>query len=460
MDGYGVAEEAVEACLQPLATSAVAGDCDDDDRAVHPGAEEHCDDRDEDCDDDDASSFPGAEEICGDRADNDCAGDGDTACRLVGEVDLADAAAKLLGDRAGELSGTRTWIGGDSNADGTVDLAVMATGQFCTGKDIGARVYLLTEGPHSDADLTDADAVLYDEDRSLSFCSAFGVVPDLDGDGNDDLVVGATLNNTVYVHFGPISGPRDLDDSDLDITRPTIGSLGGGLAAPGDMDGDCWNDILLGGPGRSGKQAFLFLGPVTADRTTDDAAATMSLSSRQNYSYLGLCACGGDVNGDGLPDVALGAPGSGMDHGAVYVVHGPLTGDLLLADEGDQLDAAAARFEGEQSQDAAGNSVDCSGDVNADGRADILIGAHHNNSDEDSHGTAYLITSPTTGTVSLALADWSLSGASAGDSVGSTLSSGSDLDADGLSDIAVGAFGVGEDVGARSTCSTAPSRGT
>ncbi|HJN73017.1 MAG TPA: MopE-related protein [Myxococcota bacterium] len=501
-DGYGVAEGAFEACVQPVASAAIDGDCDDDDSAVHPGAAEHCDGRDEDCDgivdedpvdpptwyldddqdlwgldetvvqaceapegyvdrggdcdDADASSYPGAEEICGDRADNDCAGDGDPACRLVGEVDLADASAKLLGDRAGEIAGTITWLGGDSNADGTTDLAVLATGQFSTGKDLAGRLYLLTQGPYSDADLADADAVLTDEDRTLTFGSALGVVPDLNGDGYDDLVAGASSYNTVYVHLGPVSGPRDLDDSDLDFTGSTGGHLAMGMAAPGDMDGDAWNDLLLGGPGHlfdggtypyTG-QAYLFLGPITSSRTPNDASAELYLGPGHDYSFLGRSACAGDLDGDGLLDVALGAPGAGRKHGtvlndsgAVYVVHGPLSGALPLVDGDGQLDAATVRFEGEQSQDFAGTSLDCSGDVNADGHADILVGAPHNNSsDEDSQGTAYLITNPATGKVSLAQADWVLSGDSAGDFVGITLTSGSDLDADGLADIAVGSY--------------------
>ncbi len=366
-------------------------------------------DRGGDCDDADVSSYPGAEEICGDRADNDCAGDGDPACRLVGEVDLADASAKLLGDRAGEIAGTITWLGGDSNADGTTDLAVLATGQFSTGKDLAGRLYLLTQGPYSDADLADADAVLTDEDRTLTFGSALGVVPDLNGDGYDDLVAGASSYNTVYVHLGPVSGPRDLDDSDLDFTGSTGGHLAMGMAAPGDMDGDAWNDLLLGGPGHlfdggtypyTG-QAYLFLGPITSSRTPNDASAELYLGPGHDYSFLGRSACAGDLDGDGLLDVALGAPGAGRKHGTV---------------------------------------LNDSGDANGDGRADILIGAPHNNDDEDSNGAVFIFYGSVTGTAESSDADATLAGEGAENYAG-LVAGGADADGDGFDDLLVGAPG-------------------
>ncbi len=308
-------------------------------------------DRGGDCDDADVSSYPGAEEICGDRADNDCAGDGDPACRL----------------------------------------------------------YLLTEGPYSDADLTDADAVLNDEDRSLDFFSALGVVPDLDGDGIDDLVVGASGANTVYVHLGPVSGQRDLGDSDFDFTGSTGGRLAMALAAPGDIDGDGWNDILLSGPGHlfdggtdpyTG-QAYLFLGPITADRTAEDASAELYLGPGHDESLLGRSACTGDIDGDGLLDVALGAPGAGRKHSTV---------------------------------------LNDSGDANGDGRADILIGAPHNNDDEDSNGAVFIFYGSVTGTAESSDADATLAGEGAENYAG-LVAGGADADGDGFDDLLVGAPG-------------------
>ncbi len=196
------------------------------------------------------------------------------------------------------------------------------------------------------------------------------MVPDLDGDGIDDLVVGTSGANTVYVHLGPVSGQRDLGDSDFDFTGSTGGRLAMALAAPGDIDGDGWNDILLNRPGHlfdggtypyTG-QAYLFLGPITADRTAEDASAELYLGPGHDESLLGRSACTGDIDGDGLLDVALGAPGAGRKHSTV---------------------------------------LNDSGDANGDGRADILIGAPHNNDDEDSNGAVFIFYGSVTGTAEL-----------------------------------------------------------
>ena len=105
-------------------------------------------------------------------------------------------------------------------------------------------------------------------------------------------------------------------------------------------------------------------------------------------------AVNGDVNGDGWPDVIVGAPGE--DHspvtsgttGGAYLFYGPMTGGTRVATD------ARVRLDGEQSTDAAGSSVTLVPDVSGDGRADLLVGAElRRASAGGQQGAAYLITS-------------------------------------------------------------------
>jgi hypothetical protein len=91
----------------------------------------------------------------------------------------------------------------------------------------------------------------------------------------------------------------------------------------------------------------------------------------------------GDVDADGHDDVLVGAysnNGGGPDSGAAYLVLGPVTGTLELA-------RADVKLVGEEANDWAGTTVSGAGDVDADGRGDLLIGAAYN----DEGGAAYLI---------------------------------------------------------------------
>ena len=134
----------------------------------------------------------------------------------------------------------------------------------------------------------------------------------------------------------------------------------------------------------------------------------------------------GDVDGDGLADVLVGAERndeSGEEAGSAYLVLGAVAGALSLA-------TADVKMLGEAAYDSAGWSVAGAGDVNADGFADILVGAY---------GTAvYLVLGPTSGTMSLSSADAKLIGGATGDGLASALAGSGDVDADGFDDILIG----------------------
>ncbi len=145
----------------------------------------------------------------------------------------------------------------------------------------------------------------------------------------------------------------------------------------------------------------------------------------------------GDVNGDGYGDLLLGAYGQdsgGAYAGAAYLILGPVSGTVDLAD-------SDAKFVGEEDEDLAGASISSAGDINEDGYDDIVVGAMGHETDDTFDGTAYLLLGPVTGTVDLANADAKYVGEEEDDRAGWSVSTAGDVDGDGYVDMLVGAEG-------------------
>ncbi|MEC7948894.1 MAG: integrin alpha, partial [Myxococcota bacterium] len=143
----------------------------------------------------------------------------------------------------------------------------------------------------------------------------------------------------------------------------------------------------------------------------------------------------GDVDGDGFADVLLGAYDAdfgGAAAGMAYVVSGPVSGEMSLSD-------ARARLIGEQAGDLAGFTVAAPGDFDGDGRMDLLIGAVEEDTGGAQAGAVYLFEGPVSGNARLWTADVKVTGESAGDQAGWSISPAGDTDGDGLADALVGA---------------------
>jgi hypothetical protein len=200
---------------------------------------------------------------------------------------------------------------------------------------------------------------------------AIAALGDVNGDGKADIVVGALYQNVgsnaeqgrEYVFSG-------ADGSllfTLDTPNPQAGAQFGWVAAVGDVNGDGKGDIAVGAPNESlggsiaQGRAYVFSGATRA------LLFTLDTPNPQAPAYFGNTVAVGDVNGDGKADIAVGAFGesvaSNAGQGRVYVFSGA-TGALLFTLDTPNPQAAAA----------FGCWV-AVGDVNGDGKADIVVGA-------------------------------------------------------------------------------------
>jgi len=393
-----------------------------------------------DCDDGDDDINPLAADADGDGFDDDCDGLVDDE-RWLDESDFG-----LLGASAGDGVGASVAGAGDVNGDGTPDLLVGGVGIDGTVTD-GGGAYLVLGPVSADMALSAADALLVGVAEDDYAGHSVAGVGDVDGDGFDDLLIGAPYDDTaatdagaVYLKFGPVTGTASLVMADVVLLAAAGGDgAGWAVAGAGDVDGDGLDDLLIGAPyasvGTFAGAAYLVLGPATGLSDLGSAdACLLGIDDGNGYAVDG----GGDVDGDGLADMLVGSPNDDTTAwlaGAAFLVLGPVTGDVALDS------SAQAALYGVAQEDYAGSAVAFAGDVDADGYDDVLVGAYLNDDNGESAGIAYLFTSFSSGTTDLGTADALILGEHPGDYAGSAVAAAGDVDADGFADILVGAAG-------------------
>jgi hypothetical protein len=345
-DGYGNPRMVRYATGPTAGYTRQMGDCDDTDARVHPGAIELCNDGDDDCDgldDRDETEVVGAPIW---YADTDRDGFGDPRARVrscyepYGYVDIPD----------------------DCN-DRDVETYPLAF-EFCSDGDDDD-----CDGFVDECDVSLDDAALVVEGTAARPVQGPLGVADMNGDGTGDLVVGGYPydgRGAVFLLYGPMSGTVLADDAVTIGAVPTNDSFGWGVGG-GDADGDGFDDLLVGAPNYSPSTTYLFLGPVTSDRNVRDADAVLA-SRDADYQGLALLVTT-DHDGDGDADVVVGAGGGGGDYGgAAYVVPGRSTGSGALESDATYIyEGAGVEFVGAGIADL--------GDVNGDGVAELAIAA-------------------------------------------------------------------------------------
>ena len=332
--------------------------------------------------------------------------------RSIGSADWS-----VQGSRDIEGLGHGMSTAGDVDGDGLMDLVM---GGCCSFPPELGRAWVITgaEFTAGDVDLTthtprwDGEAV---DDQAGYKTSPAG---DVDGDGLDDVAIGARLQSDganragkVYVIFGssiPGVDIGSLADADVHLPGTAIGGEQGYDIGPvGDLDGDGLDELITGAyhAGREAMvsgEAMLYLGGSlsTQSRILDTDADIRFVSSQDNH-LLGLSVEGDmDLDGNGSIDVVLGAAGmapptqgDGGDSGSTVGMDSP--GDVYLFWGEDltpgvhNVDDASVHFEGEIRNDHAGIRVTSPGDVDGDGTDDLFIGTERGQNDI---GRAYLLT--------------------------------------------------------------------
>ena len=207
--------------------------------------------------------------------------------------------------------------------------------------------------------------------------------------------------------------------------------LGHSVAIAGDLNADGYADILVGapkyGPDKEGA-VFVFYG--SAGGLAPNPNKT--LAGTQKAGRFGdSVAAAGDVNHDGYADVIIGAPGhDGVepDVGAIFVYHGSSTG---LAD------SPALTITGQQKWGEFGNAVAGAGDVNGDGFDDVIVGEHYFTNGQENEGAAHMFLGSSSGVV--ASPAWSYQSDQSGALLGAAVAGAGDINHDGRDDILVGA---------------------
>jgi hypothetical protein len=468
-DGYGAISEGGD-------------DCDDGDDSINPGQQDTCDNGvDEDCSGEDLTcwdlSLAEADaiirgeqrsgtlgyELCG-AGDINGDGHGDIWVSEVfyslatndnpgvvraffgpfsGEMLASDADIELMGMSHADYAGVELAVG---SVDGTGPLDLLTVSAYEDSADAREGTAYLVLGDSlagGDMRLDNADAVFY----SLAASGAYDRdvdLADLDGDGQDEILLAVSQATplsppfydygAVYIYPSDTRGHHMVTSAPITLYGRNNEDSGQAAASAGDVDGDGLGDVIVGAPSMgTGGGAYFLAGPITAslDLSQDSVQLTGEHQTNAGFEVAG----GGDVDGDGLDDIAVAAPwfdGSLDNAGAIYLFTTvPTAGDVTQAE---------AILHGDVALTNAGRALDMGGDANGDGRADLLIGG------KGGDGHAWLVMGPFEGTSSLRDAPLHVTGEQPGEEAGWAARFAGDLDADGSDDLLVGAPEAGSTV--------------
>ena len=341
---------------------------------------------------------------------------------------------------------------GDVDGSRFVDLIIGAPGYDAGETNEGAAfVYLASLGDYTpySQDPSTASARLESNQANACLGAKVASAGDVNGDGYADVIVGApyydageTDEGAAFVFLGGPSGIVGRDPTTaaarFEANQPNA-HLGGSVASAGDVNGDGYDDVIVGAseydaPLADEGAAFVFLGGPTGVSGNDPASAATRIESNQLGAKLGTSVAGaGDVNGDGYADVIVGAPlyyAGETEEGAAFVFHGGPTG-IADGNPGN----AATRLQSDGAGRKFGSIVLGGADFNGDGYADVVVYAPDipNNSQREAGIYVFLGRMGGIPDASIASADASIADGPSW-MIGTAVGIG-DLDGDGFTDL-------------------------
>ena len=508
-DGHGVGEQIDVGCAGTPGRALTNDDCDDDNAEVWELADWYLDQdgdgfgqdpgasacesvstgyasRGGDCVDTDATVYPGAPPLC-DGIDNDCDGLADDTCGLPsGQLSSAEADWVLHGSEDAQL-GISAVGAGDVDCDETDDLLVGAPN---ADGDQGAVV--LAYGSDEALQWTLGDesgrvAVLTGAVEGGGFGTSVAGNADFDGDDCVDLVIGApqegtqdidvggtgvgsprgesVLKGRLYVALGPWYAPEGEVSRTWGVEAlegEPYSALGTSITCSADLLDDGHPDCAVGAPLRSLDDAeqvgaVLVLSPPGLSGETAEDQAGLTVLGTSAGERLGSATGAGDLDGDGVPDLILGAS-TDLDSGDSAVLHRTRIGRvyvILNVPRGAyQVEDVADVWMDGVSQDGTGLAIASGVDLEGDGHDDLALGAPRYAGVEEDAGRVLIVSGAAlmglTGEVADVeeVAQVTLEGQEASQELGQSVAWVEDLGGDPTAELLVGAPGDKDSRGA------------